>query len=133
MLTEFVLDRALEEIGGLRREGLGVTVAVNLGPADLLDLGLPLEISRLLAGHDLPAAGTVALAQYEQRGQHVRRGCFPWAKQQLRPDCWITPEAATPASRLLPAESRSAYGPTELRAAETSADSWKGKWCRPRT
>jgi sensor c-di-GMP phosphodiesterase-like protein len=42
MLTEFVLDRALEEIGGLRREGLGVTVAVNLGPADLLDLGLPL-------------------------------------------------------------------------------------------
>ena len=56
MLTAFVLDRALEEIGGLRREGLGVTVAVNLGPADLLDLGLPLEISRLLAGHDLPAA-----------------------------------------------------------------------------
>ena len=56
MLTEFVLDRALEEIGGLWREGLGVTVAVNLGPADLLDLGLPLEISRLLAGHDLPAA-----------------------------------------------------------------------------
>jgi predicted signal transduction protein with EAL and GGDEF domain len=32
MLTEFVLDRALEEIGGPRREGLGVTVAVNLGP-----------------------------------------------------------------------------------------------------
>jgi predicted signal transduction protein with EAL and GGDEF domain len=56
MLTAFVLDRALEEIGGLRREGLGVTVAVNLGPADLLDLGLPLEISRLLAGHDLSAA-----------------------------------------------------------------------------
>jgi len=56
MLTEFVLDRALEEIGGLRREGLGVTVAVDLGPADLLDLRLPLEISRLLAGHDLPAA-----------------------------------------------------------------------------
>jgi EAL domain-containing protein (putative c-di-GMP-specific phosphodiesterase class I) len=56
MLTAFVLDRALEEIGGLRREGLGVTVAVNLGPADVLDLGLPLEIGRLLAGHDLPAA-----------------------------------------------------------------------------
>ena len=56
MLIEFMLDRALEEIGRLRREGLGVTVAVNLRPADLLDLGLPLEISRLLAGHDLPAA-----------------------------------------------------------------------------
>jgi EAL domain-containing protein (putative c-di-GMP-specific phosphodiesterase class I) len=56
VLTKFVLDRALQEIGGLRREGLDVRVAVNLGPADLLDLGLPLEISRLLDGRDFPAA-----------------------------------------------------------------------------
>jgi diguanylate cyclase len=55
VLTKFVLDRALEEIGGLRREGLDVTVAVNLGPADLLDRGLPLEINRLLDLHDFPA------------------------------------------------------------------------------
>jgi len=55
-LTKTVLDSALEEIGGLRREGLDVRVAVNLGPADLLDLGLPLEISRLLDRRDFPAA-----------------------------------------------------------------------------
>jgi diguanylate cyclase (GGDEF)-like protein len=47
-LTSFVLDRALEEIGALRRAGSDLTVAVNLGPADLLDLGLPTEVSRLL-------------------------------------------------------------------------------------
>jgi diguanylate cyclase (GGDEF)-like protein len=46
-LTAFVVDRALEEIGGLRN-GFDLTVAVNLGPADLLDLGLPSEIDRML-------------------------------------------------------------------------------------
>jgi EAL domain-containing protein (putative c-di-GMP-specific phosphodiesterase class I) len=56
ILTKFVLDRALQDIGGLRRDGLDVTVAVNLGPADLLDLGLPLEIGRLLDLHDFPAS-----------------------------------------------------------------------------
>ena len=40
-LTAFVLDRALEEIGELRGAGFDLGVAVNLGPADLLDLGLP--------------------------------------------------------------------------------------------
>jgi diguanylate cyclase (GGDEF)-like protein len=44
-LTAFVVDRALEEIAD---SGLDLTVAVNLGPADLLDLGLPSEIDRLL-------------------------------------------------------------------------------------
>jgi diguanylate cyclase len=38
-----VVDRALEEI-----DRFDLTVAVNLGPADLLDLGLPSEIDRLL-------------------------------------------------------------------------------------
>jgi diguanylate cyclase (GGDEF)-like protein len=47
-LTAFVVDRALEEIGERRRDGFDLTVAVNLGPADLLDLGLPTEIRRLL-------------------------------------------------------------------------------------
>ena len=47
-LTMFVLDRALEEIGEHRRAGIDTTVAVNLGPADLLDLGLPSEVERIL-------------------------------------------------------------------------------------
>jgi diguanylate cyclase (GGDEF)-like protein len=42
-LTAFVVDRALEEIGRF-----DLSVAVNLGPADLLDLGLPSEIDRML-------------------------------------------------------------------------------------
>jgi EAL domain-containing protein (putative c-di-GMP-specific phosphodiesterase class I) len=44
-LTAFVIDRALQEIAETR---LDLTVAVNLGPADLLDLGLPSEVGRLL-------------------------------------------------------------------------------------
>ena len=44
-LTAFVLDRALEEVAALGPE-LGV--AVNLGPADLLDFDLPDEVSRAL-------------------------------------------------------------------------------------
>jgi diguanylate cyclase len=51
-LTTFVLERALEEIGALRRAGIDVTVAVNLGPADLLDLALPSELARVLAAHE---------------------------------------------------------------------------------
>jgi len=56
VLTKFVLDTALEETGELRRDGFDLSVAVNLGPADLLDLGLPVEITRLLDFHDFPAA-----------------------------------------------------------------------------
>jgi diguanylate cyclase (GGDEF)-like protein len=55
-LTAFVLDRALEEIGQRRRDGFDLSVAVNLGPADLLDLGLPSEIARLLERRDFPPA-----------------------------------------------------------------------------
>jgi diguanylate cyclase (GGDEF)-like protein len=56
-LTAFVLDRALAEVAGRRRAGLALSVAVNLGPADLLDLGLPSEIRRILGRHDFdPAA-----------------------------------------------------------------------------
>ena len=53
-LTAFVLDRALEEIGRLRRLEHDLSVAVNLGPADLLDLGLPSEVERLLEHHRFP-------------------------------------------------------------------------------
>jgi diguanylate cyclase (GGDEF)-like protein len=60
-LTEFVLDRAIEEIGDLRRRGFDLSVAANLGPADLLDLGLPSEIERttdVLVGLRAPAVLT---------------------------------------------------------------------------
>jgi diguanylate cyclase (GGDEF)-like protein len=50
-LTTFVLERALAEIGTQRRAGIDVTVAVNLGPADLLDLALPSELARILDHH----------------------------------------------------------------------------------
>src|SRR4051795_4804667 len=53
-LTAFVLDRALDEIGRLRLGGRDLGVAVNLGPADLLDLGLPSEVERLLEHHRFP-------------------------------------------------------------------------------
>jgi diguanylate cyclase (GGDEF)-like protein len=47
-LTAFVLDRALAEICPLHPE-LGV--AVNLGPADLLDFDLPAEVGRAIERH----------------------------------------------------------------------------------
>jgi diguanylate cyclase (GGDEF)-like protein len=53
-LTAFVVDRALEEIGRQREGGVDLGVAVNLGPADLLDLGLPSEIERLLQRRRFP-------------------------------------------------------------------------------
>jgi diguanylate cyclase (GGDEF)-like protein len=46
-LTAFVLDRALSEIGALSARP-ELAVAVNLGPADLLDLGLPTEVASAL-------------------------------------------------------------------------------------
>ena len=55
-LTAFVLDRALEEIGERRADGFDLSVAVNLGPADLLDLGLPTDVDQLLKRRGFPAA-----------------------------------------------------------------------------
>jgi diguanylate cyclase (GGDEF)-like protein len=55
-LTAFVLDRALEEIGDRRRDGFDLSVAVNLGPADLLDLGLPSDVDRVLERRRFPAS-----------------------------------------------------------------------------
>ncbi len=54
-LTAFVLDRALEEIGERRADGFDLSVAVNLGPADLLDLGLPTDVDQLLKRRGFPA------------------------------------------------------------------------------
>ena len=55
-LTAFVLDRALEEIGAHRDAGFDLSVAVNLGPADLLDLGLPSDVDRALDKRHFPAS-----------------------------------------------------------------------------
>ncbi len=55
-LTAFVLDRALEEIGAHRDAGFDLSVAVNLGPADLLDLGLPSDVDRVLDKRHFPAS-----------------------------------------------------------------------------
>ena len=55
-LTAFVLDRALEEIGERRDDGFDLSVAVNLGPADLLDLGLPTDVDQLLRRRRFPAS-----------------------------------------------------------------------------
>jgi EAL domain-containing protein (putative c-di-GMP-specific phosphodiesterase class I) len=54
-LTAFVVDHALEEVAQRRRDGYDLSVAVNLGPADLLDLSLPSEIERLLRRRQFPA------------------------------------------------------------------------------
>ena len=51
-----MLDRALVEIGERRRDGFDLSVAVNLSPADLLDLGLPSEVSRVLEQRNFPAS-----------------------------------------------------------------------------
>ena len=47
-LTAFVFRTAIEQMREWRRDGLDLSVAVNLGPADLLDLGLPAEIAVML-------------------------------------------------------------------------------------
>ncbi|HKH18857.1 MAG TPA: bifunctional diguanylate cyclase/phosphodiesterase, partial [Solirubrobacteraceae bacterium] len=52
-LTAFVLDRALSEIAALGVQP-ELTVAVNLGPADLLDFGLPQEVARALERRGFP-------------------------------------------------------------------------------
>ena len=54
-LTAFVLDRALADVGDARQDWPSLSVAVNLGPADLLDLGLPSEVERVLERREFPA------------------------------------------------------------------------------
>jgi diguanylate cyclase (GGDEF)-like protein/PAS domain S-box-containing protein len=50
-LTLRVLDEALAQCARWRAEGLDLTVAVNLGTANLLDAGLPVDVVTLLADH----------------------------------------------------------------------------------
>ena len=100
-LTTFVLDRALAEIGERRRAGFDLSVAVNLGPADLLDLGLPSEVERLLHDHGFPpeelqleVSEDVVMADIERTMEVLvglrRVACAPR---------WTTSARATPRSR----------------------------------
>jgi diguanylate cyclase (GGDEF)-like protein/PAS domain S-box-containing protein len=56
-LTLFVLDAALEQCGSWRRQGLDLSIAVNITGRDLLDLGFPDQVAALLTKWDVaPAA-----------------------------------------------------------------------------
>ena len=58
-LTSFVLERAVAQCARWRREGHGVSVAVNLSTTNLLDTSLPDQILEVLARHDLPTSALV--------------------------------------------------------------------------
>jgi diguanylate cyclase (GGDEF)-like protein len=53
-LTLYVLDGALEQCASWRRQGIDVSVSVNLAPRNLLDADLPHDVARLLAKWDVP-------------------------------------------------------------------------------
>ncbi len=53
-LTRLVLERSIAECAQWRRDGHGLSVAVNLSARNLLDRGLPHAIERMLADHGLP-------------------------------------------------------------------------------
>jgi diguanylate cyclase (GGDEF)-like protein len=56
-LTLFVLDSTLRQCGVWRRQGLDLSVAVNITGRDLLDLGFPAQVRALLTKWDVtPAA-----------------------------------------------------------------------------
>src|SRR5215210_5749213 len=53
-LTRWVLDAALGQCAEWRAQHPGLTVAVNLAAANVLDVGLPAMVEELLDAHDLP-------------------------------------------------------------------------------
>jgi EAL domain-containing protein (putative c-di-GMP-specific phosphodiesterase class I) len=55
-LTERVLEQALRQCSAWRREGLEITVSVNVSWLSLLDQGLPAMISGMLERFELPAS-----------------------------------------------------------------------------
>jgi EAL domain-containing protein (putative c-di-GMP-specific phosphodiesterase class I) len=54
-LTIHLLERALDQLRIWERDGIGLSVAVNLSAQVLLDLGLPDEIGRMLSRVGVPA------------------------------------------------------------------------------
>ncbi|TQR84839.1 bifunctional diguanylate cyclase/phosphodiesterase [Mycobacterium hodleri] len=55
-LTDFVLDRALEDAAGWRKAGVDMPVAINLSAPSLNDEALPGTVLSALAKHGLPPA-----------------------------------------------------------------------------
>lgn len=54
-ITAYVLDRALAQCAQWRRDGMEISVAVNLSGHDLLDPGLVAHVEEALAEHRVPA------------------------------------------------------------------------------
>ncbi len=53
--TLHILDRAVAECAGWRRDGATAALSVNLSARNLHDRGLPADVARILAEHGLPA------------------------------------------------------------------------------
>ncbi|MDP9496723.1 MAG: hypothetical protein M3P46_03500 [Actinomycetota bacterium] len=53
-LTEVVLAASLDQCAAWRRQGLHLTVAVNLSASSLLDAALPIYVAGLLSERALP-------------------------------------------------------------------------------
>ena len=56
VLTRWVLEESIRQLGQWRREGLELQVSVNISARDLLNRELPETISALLAQHGVPAS-----------------------------------------------------------------------------
>jgi diguanylate cyclase (GGDEF)-like protein len=54
-LSRYVLERALAACAGWRRQGYQMSVAINLSARNLLDRGLPDDVSRMLDAAGVPA------------------------------------------------------------------------------
>jgi diguanylate cyclase (GGDEF)-like protein len=59
LITKWVIRKAIEQCAAWRRDGLDLTVAVNLSALDLFDSELPTFISGLLSDAELPAGNVV--------------------------------------------------------------------------
>jgi PAS domain S-box-containing protein/diguanylate cyclase (GGDEF)-like protein len=55
-LTLWVVDAAVREVAAWRRDGVDLTVAVNVTPRNLQDPGFPHDVAAILAEWDVPAA-----------------------------------------------------------------------------
>jgi diguanylate cyclase (GGDEF)-like protein len=56
-LSRWVLGAAIAQLGAWQREGLDVSVAVNLSAADFADGGLPARVFAMLRDYQVPATG----------------------------------------------------------------------------
>ena len=72
LITKWVIRKAIAQCAAWRRDGLDLTVAVNLSALDLFDSELPTFISGLLADAAL-AAGQARPGDHGKRGHERRR------------------------------------------------------------